>query len=521
MKIQNLQQGTPEWHQYRANHFNASDAAAMLGVSPYKSRNELLCELATGNAQEIDEATQKRFDLGHKFEALARPIAEEIIGDSLYPVTGAVDRLSASFDGITLDRQVIWEHKTLNATLAACTESSDLPVQYRVQMEHQLHVSGAEKCLFMASTWSPAHELINKIELWYYPDQALREKLLQGWEQFAIDLENYSVQTVQAPVLPAISKELITPIINVSGAISLKSNLEDFGFQLHTFIEGINKQPVDDQEFADAESAIKVLEKAETALTEAENQAMAQTVTVDDMRKTVAQLKETARQARLALEKQVKSRKEQIKLDIINDGKRQFQDHLAKLNSEIAPAKIKDVTPDFATAAKNKRTLSSLKEAVGVCLANAKIDANTQASKLRKNLGTFNELASEVKFLFADLSDLLHLDTSHFELVIATRKDAHQAALQKAEAAKRVQEEKVNEVNTQPTSIEQTEQRHLGDEALLAGSVQAQQGLPAERTLPSPAELVNFVAKGAGVSFDQALAWLAATNFQNFAVKAA
>lgn len=521
MKIQNLQQGTPKWHQYRANHFNASDAAAMLGVSPYKSRNELLCEFATGYTPAIDEATQKRFDLGHKFEALARPLAEEIIGDSLYPVTGAVDRLSASFDGITLDRQVIWEHKTLNATLAACRDAAELPLQYRVQMEHQLHVSGAEKCLFMASTWYADNELINKIELWYYPDQALREKLLQGWEQFAIDLENYSVQNVPAAVLPAISKELITPTINVSGAISLKSNLDDFGTQLHTFIEGINKQPVDDQEFADAESAIKVLEKAETALTEAENQAMAQTVTVDEMRKTVAQLKETARQARLALEKQVKSRKEQIKLDIINDGKRQFQDHLTKLNSEIAPAKIKDVTPDFVTAAKSKRTLTSLKEAVGVCLANAKIDANTQASKIRKNLGSFNELAGEVKFLFADLADLLHLDASHFELVITTRKEAHQAALLRAEAEQRVLEASANQVSVQQSPIEPDESPELGNKALLAASVQAQQGLPIERPAPSPNELVNLVAKGAGVSFNQALAWLAATNFHDLVVKAA
>jgi len=49
----------------------------MLGISPYKTRDELLREKATGLTPEIDEATQRRFDEGHRFEALARPLAEE------------------------------------------------------------------------------------------------------------------------------------------------------------------------------------------------------------------------------------------------------------------------------------------------------------------------------------------------------------------------------------------------------------------------------------------------------------
>ena len=48
MKIIQLTQGSPEWHAHRAEHFNASDAAAMLGISPYMSRDELLKRMATG-----------------------------------------------------------------------------------------------------------------------------------------------------------------------------------------------------------------------------------------------------------------------------------------------------------------------------------------------------------------------------------------------------------------------------------------------------------------------------------------
>jgi predicted phage-related endonuclease len=96
LRIHNLIQGSPEWEAYRAAMRNASDAPAMMGVSPYKSRAELLRELHTGIVPTPDAGTQKRYDNGHRVEALARPLAEEFIGAELYPVTGSEGILSAS-----------------------------------------------------------------------------------------------------------------------------------------------------------------------------------------------------------------------------------------------------------------------------------------------------------------------------------------------------------------------------------------------------------------------------------------
>ena len=120
MKIHQLTQGSQEWLAYRATHFNASDAPAMMGCSPYKTRAELLREMHTGVAADVDAGTQKRFDNGHRAEALARPLAEEFIGAELYPVVGSLGRLSASFDGLTLEEREGFEHKALNAELKAC-----------------------------------------------------------------------------------------------------------------------------------------------------------------------------------------------------------------------------------------------------------------------------------------------------------------------------------------------------------------------------------------------------------------
>src|ERR1019366_2217586 len=132
----NLVQGSPEWKAHRATALNASDAPAMMGKSPYKTRDQLIKERATGIIPEVDDATQRRFNNGHIFESLARPLAEEIIGDELSPVTGMNGKFSASFDGCTFDESVIFEHKTLSDRIRAAKSAYELPKDLRIQMEH-------------------------------------------------------------------------------------------------------------------------------------------------------------------------------------------------------------------------------------------------------------------------------------------------------------------------------------------------------------------------------------------------
>ena len=123
MNMHDFVQGSDAWHQHRATHFNASDAPAMLGCSPYKTRSALLHETATGIVDaEIDPATARRFADGHRIEALARPLAEQIIGEELAPLVLADGKYSASFDGLTFEGDTAWECKTLNAALRDAIE---------------------------------------------------------------------------------------------------------------------------------------------------------------------------------------------------------------------------------------------------------------------------------------------------------------------------------------------------------------------------------------------------------------
>jgi len=166
-KTLNLTQGSDAWREHRASTFNASECAAMLGISPYMTRAELLRQKATGITPEVDAFTQKRFDDGHKYEAQARPWAEETIGAELYPVSMSYEcqglPLAASMDGLTMLGDKAWEHKTINDDIRKAADRNEIPEYIRVQIEHQLIVSGADRCLFMASNGDRE----TAVELWY------------------------------------------------------------------------------------------------------------------------------------------------------------------------------------------------------------------------------------------------------------------------------------------------------------------------------------------------------------------
>lgn len=426
MKTNNIIQGTPEWHAYRAKHFNASDAPAMMGCSPYKTRTQLLNELHTGIAPEVDIATQRRFDEGHRFEALTRPLAEKIIGMSLYPVTGSEGKLSASFDGLTMCETVAFEHKTLNDELRSALQTDDnsnlLPLQYRVQMEQQLMVSGAEKVLFMASKWQ-GEELIEERHCWYESDYELRQNIIQCWAQFAVDLASYVPIEVLQPAVAAPVMALPAVFVNVTGELAVKDNLELFGIAVKKYISELPEKPSTDQEFADADAGCKAMERAEEALKTAKAQTLGQVASIDSVVRTVDVLTELCRTTRLSLEKLVKARKEAIRTEIVQGAVKALSQHIDALNTKLGKVymPISAMGADFAGVIKGKKTVESLQNAVDTELACAKIEANAVADKIQTNLNTVAELASNHQHLFVDINQIALKATDDFTALVKTR----------------------------------------------------------------------------------------------------
>lgn len=446
MNIVNLIQGTPEWHTHRAKHFNASDAPAMMGCSPYETRTELLTRLKTGRVTEVDAGTQRRFDDGHRFEALARPIAEGIIGEALYPVTATKGQLSASFDGVTMDEATLFEHKTLNDALRYTPwdegNGDHLPLHYRVQMEHQIMVSGADRVLFMASKWA-GNDLSEERHCWYASDPKLQAEILNGWDQFAIDLEAFE-PTPQATQAVGRTPETLPALrVEVTGMVTA-SNLAEYKAHALEVFKGINKTLTSDQDFADAEKAVKWCGDVESRLDAAKEHALGQTASIDELFKAIDDIKAEARSTRLELEKLVKRRKDEIRDGILAASKAAFSDHVASLNKRLAIVTLPLIVPDFVGVMKGKRTVESLQNACDTELARVKIEANALADKMQSNLTTV-KAQTGYEFLFADLQAIASKAPDDLAALIQNRITMHRAAeVEKAEAmrAKIAAEEK-------------------------------------------------------------------------------
>lgn len=444
METQNLIPNTPEWHAYRSVMRNASDAPAMMGCSPYETRTQLMHRLHTGITPEVDAATQRRFDEGHRFEALARPLAEEIIGEGLGPVVGSLEgtKLSASFDGLTFMGDVNWEHKRMNAALRAvmvdgCT-GSDLPLMYRVQVEQQHIVAGvAEKTLFMASEWDDNGNLIEERHCWYMPDAEFAAQIIAGWGQFEIDLAAYVPPEVIIPAVAAPQMGLPAVSIQVNGSIALVDNLQAFGTALTAYVERINKEPETDQDFADLEATVKTLKAAEEALEAAENGALAQTDSIDAMRRTVGLYRDTARTNRLLVEKLVKVEKENRRTKIVGDAVAELVSHVKKLNDRLGKPYMPAIAGDFQGVVKGLKSIDSMRDKVAGELARCKIAANEAADRIQANLATLRELATEHAFLFADTAQIVLKANDDLTALVKSRIADHKAAESAKEEATR------------------------------------------------------------------------------------
>lgn len=453
-KIHNLIQGTPEWHAYRADHFNASDAPAMMGASTYKTRDKLLHEIAIGIVDEVDAHTQKRFDDGLEFEATARSIAEKIIGDDLFPSTVSLDveglPLSASLDGWTMDETIIFEHKTLNKTLEAAFESGELPLMYRIQMEQQLMVSGAEKCLFMASKGTEE----TAKHVWYLPDPKLRFEIIAGWHQFDLDLQAYVLPVAEEKPTGAVVLALpgITYNTTFNGKnIELKSNLDVYKAAAEKLVEQSKKCLETDQDFADAEARIKACKTAEEKIAVIQESVVAEVGSIDKFVKELGDIAEMLRQCRLNEDKQVKARKDQIRAELIGTYQTELMAFINATNkrfedfTKIWLPQLCLPNANFSGVIKGLKTIDSMRAKLNDEMARAKIEINQTASVIDLNLNTFSMLASGKEFLFPDLKQIVYKENEHFELILKNRLKDHEAAEQarvQAEA-KRIADEQL------------------------------------------------------------------------------
>jgi len=491
MKTLNIQQGSAAWLEVRANHYTASEAPAMMGVSKHQTRNALIEQKATGITPEVTPAQQRIFDKGHAAEASARPIAEEIIEDELFPVTAISDehqQLLASYDGITVMDDVIWEHKLINQELRSATAET-LAEHYKVQMDQQLLVSGAEKCLFMASDGTKQ----DCNWFWYTADQSRFDALLAGWKQFDADLKDYSpTEAKPAPVAKA-QADLPALVVELVGEVR-SSNLSSYSSVILERIRSVKTDLQTDQDFADADGLVKFFNGAEKELDTVKKQALGQTASIDELFKTIDQMKSEMRSKRLELDKLVKARKQQIRAEIIEAGNLALAQHIEDLDAQLGEFCLPVITCDFAGAIKGKRTVETLKSSASDELARSKIAATQAFERIKANIATFEELAGEYRHIFQDSRQLVQLEPGHMAAEVKSRiADHREAEAKRLEAEReRIRQEEAAKLQQQTAAAAQ--QPAESEPAVATRSEPAAPATEQRPTQLHPHELIDVAA---------------------------
>ncbi|WP_343177716.1 YqaJ viral recombinase family protein [Pseudomonas sp. 4810-S13] len=436
MKIHNVAQGSAEWLALRAQYRTASEAPAMMGASKYQTRTELLAAKKTGITPDVTPSQQFIFDKGHATEAMARPLAEALIGEELYPIVATEGNLLASMDGATMLGETLFEHKLWNESVVAQVKAGDLAPHYYWQLEQQLLVSGAERVIFVCSDGTPE----NFVHMEYRPVAGRAAQLIEGWKQFEADLANFEMADVPSIVVGKAPDELPALRIELTGMVTA-SNLKVFEDSALAVIDSVKTTLSTDQDFADAKKAVKWCGDVEEAVAAAKKQALSQTQSIDELFSSLDRISAHARETRLKVDKLVKAQELLVKTNIKQKAELALADHIAAINKTLGKVTLPHVVSDFAGAMKNKRTIASLQDAVDTELARAKIDASQAADGIRLNLTSLAELAVDYAFLFSDVQQLVTKANDDLVTLIKFRISEHQKAEKDKADAKRIAEE--------------------------------------------------------------------------------
>ncbi|CAG0980738.1 hypothetical protein BURK1_01730 [Burkholderiales bacterium] len=176
--IVKLVQGSPEWHEHRRHHRNASETPAVLQLSPWMTAYQLW-QIKTGRSPQPEITAAMAH--GTRLEPLARESYEKQTGQVMEPLVLVEGEYSASLDGITLDGRLVLEikaPKSKDSKILAEAKAGRVPVHTFWQIQTQLLVSGAE----LAHLY--VFDGTSGILLEQRPDESAWDTLRQDWDRF-------------------------------------------------------------------------------------------------------------------------------------------------------------------------------------------------------------------------------------------------------------------------------------------------------------------------------------------------
>lgn len=156
-----LQQGTKEWFEERKGRITGSRVGAILGLSPFASRNDVMREMVRehfGSERELKGNVATNYGNEHEDTAIAQYEAET---GSLVVSTGfhtLGDMLGASPDGLVGEDGLIEIKCPYSKKIKPISEQH----HYGAQVQMELLCTGRKWCDFV--TWTPNAMTIERVE---------------------------------------------------------------------------------------------------------------------------------------------------------------------------------------------------------------------------------------------------------------------------------------------------------------------------------------------------------------------
>lgn len=239
---------TPEQIKNRANSIGGSEAAAVLGLSPFKTALEIWAEKT--QAIEPEDISHKwPIRLGHKFEDIVAELFCEETGLRVRRVNETLVHPKYPFLTASIDRKIVGtnealECKSTSAWNAKKWVGEEIPVAYILQCQHYMGIAGYDRMRLACLVGNDDFQ-IKTIER----DQALIDdmtrKLVYFWETFVVPR-----------VMPMQTTANDSDVLNALFPSPEPGSEIEFGDEMNALIESRNAL------FADSKSIEALLEKA-------------------------------------------------------------------------------------------------------------------------------------------------------------------------------------------------------------------------------------------------------------------
>lgn len=194
MKFIHLEQQSPAWHAWRSGGLGGSDVAAVMGLSPYCSREKLLREKLGLEVREENFAMRR----GTRLEPVARIRVEKELRKAFVPWCvqhDDLDWIRVSLDGLYLPDDAeaeVLEIKCPSWQSHELALDGFVPDYYRVQCQYQLLATGLDVCHYASFSMHSRYAHDSKLQLAIIkirPDAELQAEILTAAEEFVAEWE--------------------------------------------------------------------------------------------------------------------------------------------------------------------------------------------------------------------------------------------------------------------------------------------------------------------------------------------